>query len=102
MADNTRWLLILDHADGLIGDTLRSYFPVTNAGCILITTCDARVRDPRLSTHAIQLDMLSADNGLSVLLKRAAISSCPDADKFGLMMVQKLGRLPLAIDRMLS
>ncbi|KAF8849434.1 hypothetical protein BDZ45DRAFT_752800 [Acephala macrosclerotiorum] len=99
--DNTSWLIIFDNADDLEDVDLSSYFPLSDAGDILITTRDHRIEHPELTTSALHLDVLSPEDAEELLLKRAAIKSLAleEEQKFASLIVKELGYLPLAIDQ---
>ena len=98
---NSSWLLIIDNADDLDELDLWDCMPVVEAGDILITTRDARIDDPELSSLAIHLEMLPLDDAVDLLLKRAAVRSMlsDDEKKAAEDVATELGCLPLAIDQ---
>lgn len=99
--NNSSWLLIIDNADDLDELDLWDYIPVVEAGDILITSRDARINDPDLSSLAIQLEMLPLDDAVGLLLKRAAVRSTvsDDEKKAAEEVATELGCLPLALDQ---
>ncbi|KAH7396320.1 hypothetical protein BKA66DRAFT_596980 [Pyrenochaeta sp. MPI-SDFR-AT-0127] len=99
--DNTNWLIIFDNADDLMEVDLPAFFPLADSGDILITTRDAQVEDPDITTSAIHLDMLTPEDAKELLLKRSSISSAlsNEEDTAAIDIIQQLGCLPLAIDQ---
>jgi len=99
--DNTNWLIIFDDADDLVEVDLPSFFPLADGGDILITTRDAQVEDPDITTHSIHLEMLAPEKSLELLLKRSSIKVKLTAEEgiAATEITHQLGHLPLAIDQ---
>lgn len=99
--DNTNWLIIFDNADDLMEVDLPTFFPLADSGDIIITTRDAQVEDPDITTCAIHLDMLKPHDAKELLLKRSSVKSklSNEEDVAATDIVQQLGYLPLAIDQ---
>jgi tetratricopeptide (TPR) repeat protein/DNA-binding XRE family transcriptional regulator len=102
LEEHTRWLLILDNADDL--ELARSYLPTKSRGHILFTT-----RSQIVGTIAalIQVEALSAEEGLLFLLRRSGVwPSGSEGDGIAVDMRQAAGELvamlaghPLALDQ---
>ncbi len=87
-----RAVLILDDAAG--HDQIGPLLPVTSRCLILITT---RRRLPDFGgTRSLTLDVLSADEAITLFRRIAGESKAPDADQIA-AAVELCGRLPLAI-----
>ncbi len=92
-----RAVLILDDAAG--HDQIGPLLPVTSRCLILITT---RRRLPDFGgTRSLTLDVLSADEAITLFRRIAGESKAPDADQIA-AAVELCGRLPLAIQHTAS
>lgn len=95
-AEHTHWLLIIDNADDL--HLTRSFFPVTDQGCILLTT-RSQIGDTTIASQ-IELTEMTPEEGLSFLLKRSRKTlSDGDTQKAAQQLVELLGGHPLALDQ---
>ena len=99
------WLLIFDNADNLetIVDqnikTIASLIPKNphRGGCILVTSRN-RAANGQLAITGKELDVMDKDDAMSFLFKCSQISSDPESEEASLL-VETLGRLPLAIEQ---
>jgi len=89
---NCRAVVILDDAAG--HDQIRPLLPVTGQCLILITSRRKLPRSPGART--LTLDVLSADEAITMFLQVAGESKAGDADQIS-TAVELCGRLPLAI-----
>ena len=66
-------MLVFDGANDLAALELSSYLPTCDYGLIVFTTRDARIRHPRLATHAVLVGVLTPADALTMLLQRAGV-----------------------------
>ena len=93
------WLLVYDNFDqpGIFHRTpLQKYFPVSAHGAIVIISRHAEAE--RLGA-TIQLEGMSEEEGLELLLRRSGLRMQSENALEGRNIVQRLGHLPLAIDQ---
>lgn len=94
------WLLIFDNAED--SSILRDYWPVSNVGCILVTTRDDGssnyLRSQSHVTH-IYLDKLDTDSASTLFLQLSRMSRNKTNIENASTIVDKLGGLPLAIEQ---
>jgi NB-ARC domain len=102
LRDHKGWLLILDNVEDL--SLVREFLPTVQQGSVVLTT---RRGETAPIAEALTLDVLSEEEGIRFLLKRAGFIT-PDAD-FAMIplphkegaraIVRVLGGLPLALDQ---
>lgn len=93
------WLLVYDNFDqpGMFRNApLQDYFPVSANGAIVIISRHAEAERLGLT---IQLEIMSEDEGLDLLLRRSGLGMDPENALEGRNIVRRLGCLPLAIDQ---
>ena len=96
----TNWLLVFDNADDV--SMIHDFLPSRRTGHIILTTRDNASGE---IAQGIEVDMISKDEGVLLLLRCAKILS-PEASltlatdeqrKEAEMLVEELGKLPLAL-----
>ena len=93
------WLFVYDNFDqpGTFRKTpIQDYFPIGANGAIVVISRHAEAQ--RLGP-TIQLETMSEDEGLDLLLRRSGLEFDPQNMLEGRNIVQRLGCLPLAIDQ---
>jgi hypothetical protein len=98
-ADEPNWLIIFDNVEnaGILGD----YWPMSNVGCVLVTTRDDKhsnyLRSRSRMTH-LCLDALPTSYASKLLLQLSFIEAKADNITAASAIVEKLGGVPLAIE----
>lgn len=93
---NDKWLLVIDNADNLKEVNIKSYFPATSQGHLIITS---RNRQAVGFGAGVELGEMDAEEAKKLLLARAGIDSPEDHDHTeAASIVKSLGYLALAID----
>jgi hypothetical protein len=96
LRQKSSWLLIIDNADNLKEINIKSYFPTTTQGHIIITS---RNRQSIAFGLGIELGEMDAEEAKELLLARAGLDSPDQEDQFeAASIVKSLGYLALAID----
>ena len=93
------WLLVYDNFDqpGMFRETpIHDYFPAGSNGSIVVISRHAEAE--RLGS-TIELEVLSEDEGLDLLLRRSGLDTNSERAIEGRSIVRRLGSLPLAIDQ---
>lgn len=94
---NSRWLLIFDHADHTSVSQLAQYFPVSQHGVIIITSRNRNFVGS-LTKQGVSIGVLDPQGAASLLLDSAGIDTSSNKDTTSATkIVQDLGYLPLAI-----
>lgn len=89
------WLVVFDNADDIA--TLRTAWPGTNRGSVLVTTRDSAVAIG-VAAQYIQVDTLAAEQGKTLLLRAAGLANPSSAEEeCALDISTRLGGLPLAL-----
>ncbi|KAL8695062.1 MAG: hypothetical protein Q9218_000430 [Villophora microphyllina] len=87
----TEWMLIFDNADDV--SIIPEFLPIGTNGAILISSRDPRLGD--IVTRNIEVDVLTREEGIELLQRRAQVEPSDDVGK----LVDLLGELPLAIEQ---
>src|SRR5436190_16176546 len=98
------WLLIFDNADNLetiVDQNIKTIASLISksphrGGCILVTSLN-RAANGQLAITGKELDVMDKDDAMSFLFKCSQISSDPESEAS--LLVETLGRLPLAIEQ---
>jgi hypothetical protein len=105
-----RWLLVFDNADD--PEVLRTWWPVSSHGKILVTSRDPGAAKPSQSLKRVKVNPLSDSESAQLLLSlvhRSEVGSNgndalskPDDTAIARSLAERLGGLPLAINQVAS
>ena len=82
------WMIIFDNADDI--SVIPDFLPISTNGGIVISSRDPRLGE-NIATCSIEVDVLTHEEGIRLLLGRARIEVSDDAG----ILVDLLGELPL-------
>jgi hypothetical protein len=93
--DQATWLLVLDNADDL--ELIQDYLPINGKGSVLITSRDPVART--IFRAGMELPPFNAEEAASFLEAQTYPIETPDDQRYCDELVQRLGRLPLALSQ---